>query len=78
MTFYVYGFARSTNIVKVASLFSEYGEVTAVKLWDGKETRCAILTMDDEAAESVMEEFDGEPWDGRYLKVTRSPIGKPA
>jgi hypothetical protein len=78
MKFYVYGFDKSTTIVKLAALFSQYGEITGLHLWDGKQTRCAILTMDDETAESVIEEFNGELREGRHLKVTRSPIGRPA
>ena len=73
MNLFVRGFDElSTTIVDLAVLFSVYGEVTGLKLCQGKKGKYAIVMMDEVDAAYAIRGLDGDIWEGCRLKVEES------
>ncbi|NPA03787.1 MAG: RNA-binding protein [Epsilonproteobacteria bacterium] len=61
---------------EVKKLFSQYGEVSSVKLITDRETGRArgfgFVEMDEESAKAAIQALDGEEFEGRRLKVNEA------
>ncbi len=72
-TVYVGNLDFKTNEEKVRELFSQYGEVSSVRLMRDKETGrgrgFGFVEMSMTDAEKIIEEVDGLEFEGRTLKV---------
>jgi RNA recognition motif-containing protein len=77
MQIYVGNMSYGTSEEVINGLFSEFGEVSSVKLISDRETGRAkgfgFVTMeDDAAANKAIEELNGKEFDGRTLRINEA------
>ncbi|MFO7878088.1 MAG: RNA-binding protein [Desulfovermiculus sp.] len=73
---YVGNLAFQSTEDDLHNLFTQYGEVKSVNLITDRETGrsrgFAFVEMDDEAANSAMQNLDGTNFEGRNLKINEA------
>ena len=77
MNIYVGNLNYKLQESELEEVFSEYGEVSSVKLikdkYTGKAKGFGFIEMpDDEAANKAIEELDGKELSGRQMKVNKA------
>jgi len=77
MQIYVGNMSYNTSEEAINELFSQYGEVSSVKLISDRETGRAkgfgFVTMnDDSAGNKAIEELNGKDFDGRTLRINEA------
>ncbi|WP_419765029.1 MAG: RNA recognition motif domain-containing protein [Arcobacter sp.] len=77
MQIYVGNMSYGTTEESLTTLFSQYGEVSSVKLITDRDTGRAkgfgFISMDDDSAASkAIEELNGKEFDGRTLRINEA------
>ena len=82
MQIYVGNMSYGTTEESLTNLFSNYGDVSSVKIITDRETGRAkgfgFVTMeDDDSAKKAIEELDQKEFEGRNLRVNKAKPRKP-
>jgi hypothetical protein len=69
---FVINFDDSTTLADLALLFTEAGEVVAIRMKQGEKRKYALLEMYPYGAERAIADLDGKNWRGMRLQVMES------